>query len=486
MKGIIPGDLAHYTGQSESLGFQKNNFMNYNLTQQDGGFNSCLKKAESFYQNTFNQPDASKHQDQSMREAKERSLQRSNGINDKELRENTQLDKKSYETTLRDEFKEAIEKLAKELEELGELEEEKDRLKESTGQTKSEWDILVGFLNKAFQQFTKETQKEKPDHFEGQWDKSLNQLQKPGQSNESKNSLLKEMKGFFAQWENIFKEMAGEEGRNGSTEVLVMRNKVSKESLDIKGIMKELQSLFEKQLHKSEEEQSLIRSGVKISKANAQHGIKVLTVAEKVRIDGKGENQNREGESQGVTQKGEVKLIQSLEGGENAKQNSDLLGKSTLTDRGLRLPLGSTIKQPNELFDQIVSKASVILSTRRSEMQIQLEPKILGQASLKIIVEDGVVSGRFMVENQAVKSFLEQNIHMLKESLEARGLVFEEIDISLGSHGRDSDFERETRFGQMSLKQNRASNDDIHMPEEVLSERYLVPDWIAREVNLVI
>ncbi|GMT49310.1 MAG: hypothetical protein IEMM0008_0849 [bacterium] len=479
MKGIIPGNLAHYTGQSGSLGFQKNNFMNYNIAQQAGGFNSYLKKAESFYQNTFSQPKAPMRQEESQGEFEERSLERSNQIDDNELRDKTRLESPSYESTIRDKFKEAAKKLAEELEE-----DEKDQLKESKDQGKSEWDILIGFLDKAFQGFTKETQKEKPEGLEGQWKKSLGELQKLGQSN--KNSLLKELKEFFAQWKDVFKEMTGETERNGNLDVMAMKNKASKESLDIKGMMKELQSLFEEQLHKSEDEQSPIRSGTKISKTNIQHGIKVLTVAEKVKLGGANENQSREGETQSVTQKGEVKLIQSLEGGENSKQNSDLLGKPTYTDRGLRLPLGSTIKQPNELFDQIVSKASVLLSTRRSEMQIQLEPKILGQASLKIIVEDGVVSGRFIVEDRAVKSFLEQNIHVLKESLEARGLEFNQIDIYLGSHGQDSDFERETHFGQMSLKQNRTSNDNLGMPEEVLSERHMVADWIAHEVNLVV
>ncbi len=477
MKGIIPGNL-HYAGQSESLGFQKNNFMNFNLPHENGGFNSYLQKAENFYQNTFSQSKAPTRQDGSRGEFEERSLQRSNQINDKELRDKTGLDSQAYDTALNDEFKEAARKIANELEE-----DEKDRLK-SKGQEKSEWDVLIGFLDKAFQGFTKETQKEKPEGLEGQWKKLLGELQKPGQSNDSKSGLLKEMKEFFAQWKDVFKEMAGETERNSNLDVMAMKNKVSKESLDIKGMMKELQSLFE--LHKDKEEQSVVRSGAKASKANIHHGIKVLTVAERVKVNGANENQSREGETQGVIQKGEVKLIQSLEGGENSKQNSDLLGKPTYTDRGLRLPLGSTLKQPNELFDQIVSKASVILSTRRSEMHIQLEPKILGQASLKIVVEDGVVSGRFMVENQAVKSFLEENIHVLKESLEARGLEFEEINIFLGSHGRDSDFERETHFGQMSLKNGRTGNENHSMPEEVLSERYTVPDWMAREVNLVI
>lgn len=77
-------------------------------------------------------------------------------------------------------------------------------------------------------------------------------------------------------------------------------------------------------------------------------------------------------------------------------------------------------------------------------MKIQLKPEFLGKMMIKIALEDGVVTARFITESQQVKHLLEANMGSLKQSLESQGLRVDrtEVNVQLDNggafHGNDS------------------------------------------------
>lgn len=94
------------------------------------------------------------------------------------------------------------------------------------------------------------------------------------------------------------------------------------------------------------------------------------------------------------------------------------------------------VYRQNEIIDQVINNAKLILSGDKSEMIMNLKPNSLGKISLKVVTENGIVTARFVAENQQVKQVLESNMELLKDSLEKQGLNVQGFSVSVG---QDSD-----------------------------------------------
>ncbi|MGE5392097.1 MAG: flagellar hook-length control protein FliK [Deltaproteobacteria bacterium] len=89
------------------------------------------------------------------------------------------------------------------------------------------------------------------------------------------------------------------------------------------------------------------------------------------------------------------------------------------------------------IIDQVVQKAELTVKANTSEMKIQLEPEFLGKMTIKIALEDGLLTARFTTDNHQVKQILDNNMASLRQSLEAQGIRVEktEVNVQLDSGG---------------------------------------------------
>lgn len=90
------------------------------------------------------------------------------------------------------------------------------------------------------------------------------------------------------------------------------------------------------------------------------------------------------------------------------------------------------------IFDQIVEKVKIDID-KTDEIRIKLKPDFLGEISLKISTEKGVVTAKAYVENLNIKQLIESNVDNLRENFKELGLNFEALDVSVG---KDSSFEK--------------------------------------------
>lgn len=103
---------------------------------------------------------------------------------------------------------------------------------------------------------------------------------------------------------------------------------------------------------------------------------------------------------------------------------------------------------PKEVVDQIVKKAELLVKQGLSEMKIELKPEFLGKMTIKIVVEEGAVTAKFLAENLRVKQMLESNMANLKQSLENQGLKVEktEVNVQLNNGGMFDGSENSRQF----------------------------------------
>ncbi|MCL1996889.1 MAG: flagellar hook-length control protein FliK [Defluviitaleaceae bacterium] len=66
-----------------------------------------------------------------------------------------------------------------------------------------------------------------------------------------------------------------------------------------------------------------------------------------------------------------------------------------------------------------------------AEMRLVLSPESLGEVSLRIATQNGIVVAQFMAQNQRVKEVIESNLGQLQEELERQGLQVSELSVSV-------------------------------------------------------
>ncbi len=92
---------------------------------------------------------------------------------------------------------------------------------------------------------------------------------------------------------------------------------------------------------------------------------------------------------------------------------------------------GKTPVDVKSIIDQVVQKAELVVKANSSEMKIQLEPEFLGKMTIKIALEDGLLTARFITDNHQVKHLLENNMASLRQSLDAQGIKVEKTEVNV-------------------------------------------------------
>ena len=114
----------------------------------------------------------------------------------------------------------------------------------------------------------------------------------------------------------------------------------------------------------------------------------------------------------------------------NAGLNSKIAADETVLSIQKESPVSR-----NEIINQVIEKAKITLTGEKSEMVVDLKPDSLGKIAMKIVTEHGIVSAKFVTENQQVKQILESNMQFLKDTLEKQGLTVQGFTVSVG-HGK--------------------------------------------------
>ena len=81
---------------------------------------------------------------------------------------------------------------------------------------------------------------------------------------------------------------------------------------------------------------------------------------------------------------------------------------------------------------QIVEQARLIRTDEDTQMVIKLKPEHLGEMTLRIRVENGVVNASFHSENAQVRSMLEASLFQLKQDLAGQGIKVDNVGVYAG------------------------------------------------------
>lgn len=110
----------------------------------------------------------------------------------------------------------------------------------------------------------------------------------------------------------------------------------------------------------------------------------------------------------------------------------DILSPAKLTETAsgtARAPLNI---DPQNIVNQIVDQARLTNSAQNSEMVIKLKPEHLGELTLKVAVNNGLVTATFHSNNSDVRSVLEASIVQLKQEMVNNGIKVNYVGVYAG------------------------------------------------------
>jgi len=142
---------------------------------------------------------------------------------------------------------------------------------------------------------------------------------------------------------------------------------------------------------------------------------------------------------------------EKLEYAVNADRDTDGGAAALLSEPGSGLASSASKKSVNhdfreapvkitvsseEVVEQVVKKAALLVKMNSSEMKIDLQPDFLGKMTIKIVLEQGTVTAKFITDSLQVKHLLEGNLGTLQQALENQGIKVEktEVDVQLDNN----------------------------------------------------
>jgi flagellar hook-length control protein FliK len=124
----------------------------------------------------------------------------------------------------------------------------------------------------------------------------------------------------------------------------------------------------------------------------------------------------------------------------------------------------------SDILNQVIKKADVIVQGSHQEMIMKLEPESLGKLNLKLVVENGLVTAKFIAESQQVKEVLESSFNQLKDALQEKGIAVQGFSVSVNQQGAEFSSGQGFEQWKKSIKlNNKASGDYIQLEDETSS-----------------
>lgn len=110
-------------------------------------------------------------------------------------------------------------------------------------------------------------------------------------------------------------------------------------------------------------------------------------------------------------------------------------------------------QQGQDVMNQLVEKLKANFNPSYNEIKIQLSPENLGDVTVKVITENGIVTAQFIAENEKVKEIIESNFSHLSDTLKAKGLNVSDLSVSVGQDNQSSD----EQLGHYKKEQSKSS-----------------------------
>ena len=128
---------------------------------------------------------------------------------------------------------------------------------------------------------------------------------------------------------------------------------------------------------------------------------------------------------------------------------------------------------PQNVMEQIVNHMRFEVRGDMAEIRIMLKPEYLGEVSMRIATQNGIVTAHFVAESQRVKEIIEAGFSHLRDALEEQGINIADIDVSVAGDNSGDAPEYEGRLSSARIRDIMAAAMDEEAENLALEENIL-------------
>lgn len=174
---------------------------------------------------------------------------------------------------------------------------------------------------------------------------------------------------------------------------------------------------------------------------------------------------------------------------ENLKQNNlevnvkqEFFNISEITNNSkvfnTSLPKTQALRNINntEIINQIMEKIKISIKPEISEVKMLLKPEQLGEVTLKIATQNGIVTAQFIAESQKIKEVIEANFNQLRDMLSEQGINVGALEVNVSDS--DEQQPKYNMFEQSTEKTEKRINDLLEKSFEEEKEKQVKEEHI--------
>lgn len=103
-----------------------------------------------------------------------------------------------------------------------------------------------------------------------------------------------------------------------------------------------------------------------------------------------------------------------------------------------KIPVQEAKVNVEESIKHILQRLEIMVSDNLAQAKMVLKPEHLGHLNIRLDVQDGVLTAKFVVESLQAKTMLESNITAFRQQMEQSGVRVEKVEVTLNQPGNDS------------------------------------------------
>ena len=140
----------------------------------------------------------------------------------------------------------------------------------------------------------------------------------------------------------------------------------------------------------------------------------------------------------------------------------------------------------SDVVAQIMEKIKVSIKPDVSEVKMILKPEQLGEVSLKIATQNGIVTAQFTAESQKVKEIIESNFNQLKDMLSQQGIDVGALEVNVSDKESQNQsfnmFEQNTN--KAKINKGLSLEDDVKIieKESKISEEEILDSKVSYSI----
>lgn len=155
----------------------------------------------------------------------------------------------------------------------------------------------------------------------------------------------------------------------------------------------------------------------------------------------------------------------------------------TIQNQNVDTVQGLTVNKAN-FAEDLIKDVKFMSNNGLKELTVKVNPGNLGEITIKIVQEDGLMKANLKANSKETTALLSQNLVEIKKQLGEQNIKIADVNIEL--YQEDTTFFSEQGFdGQLSQEQERSNNRNINaVSNEVTNEEELIDNVASNDSNI--